>query len=404
LSSLQDPALDLEVKTSQEFYRLPKQINSEVLSAISDYYGNIRLARIRDYLEHPGQSDVDFLTDVYLKWVTSPEALLLKGTHTETGEIKLLGVKCSKRGNDVYNKRLDQKLSFLGDLKSEGFEFFGSADFTANKKVMSSALWVTLTFDSKLCSLDEAWMRIEKDWNSWITNLRNRYGQILALKFIQSFPGKKQGRRGAAFAYPHIHAVLLFKEAQFSVYPQLVEKNEVDDQASKEVSLRYRIHEKEALSDQGKWHSNIDVQALRTFKAISNYCRKYGQGTYNVVNGESQVNDEALLNCALGFFYHKQCYSASRDLQGELADLIEHMQLSIEHMQLSKSSGPKFQAMLDGSGAFSVWSWEAKGVRSWGELRKCGLDPPGDQFDIEDPDVFQKLVRRDYHRESWSID
>lgn len=397
MAVLQDPFLNSE--TSREFCELPKELNSDVLSAISDYYGNIRLARLKDYLEHLGQGDVDFLRDVYLKWVTSPEALLLKGTHTETGEIQLLGVKCSKRGNNVYNKRLDRKLAFLGDLKSEGFEFFGSADFTADKKIMSSALWVTLTFDCKICTLDQAWRRIEEDWNSWITNLRNRYGQILALKFIQAFPGKKQGKRGAAFAYPHIHAVLLFKEAQFSVYPQLVEKNDVDDQiqASKEVSLRYRIHEKEDLSDQGKWHSNIDVQALRTFKAISNYCRKYGQGTYNVVNDEGQVNDEALLNCSMGFFYHKQCYSASRDLQSELADLIKHM-------QLSKSSGPKFQARLDGSGAFSVWKWEAKGVRSWSELRKCGLDPPGDQFDIEDPDVFQKLVRRDYHRESWRID
>ena len=352
-----------------------KYVNSDVLSAISDYYGNIRLSKILNYLKHPDQNDVDFLTELYLKWVTSPEALLLKGTHTETGEEQLIGVKCSKRGNDVFNRRLDGKLAFLGDLKSEGFEFFGSADFTVNKKVMSSALWVTLTFDSKLCSLDEAWRRIEKDWNAWITNLRNRYGQIMALKFIQAFPGKKQGKRGAAFAFPHIHAVLLFKEAQFSVYPQLVEKNEVDDQiqSSKEVSLRYRIHEKEQLADQGKWHSHIDVQALRTFKAISNYCRKYGQGTYNVVNDEGLVNDEALLNCAMGFFYHKQSYSASRALQGELADLIESM-------QLSKSSGPKFQARLGPEGldgSFSVWKWEAKEVRSWSELRKCFFVPPG---------------------------
>lgn len=374
-----------------------KALNSEVLSAISDSYGNIRLAKIRDYLTHPGQSDVDFMQEIYQKWVTSPEALLLQGTNSSTGEKKTIGVKCSKRGNDVFNRRLDGKLSFLESLKSEGFEFFDSADFSVNKKVFSSALWVTLTFDSKICSLDDAWRRIEDDWNSWITNLRNRYGQIMALKFIQAFPGKKQGQRGKAFAYPHIHAVLLFKEAKFSVFPQLVEKNDVDDKVNHEVSLRYRIQEKEQLAEQGKWHSNIDVQALRTFKAVSNYCRKYGQGTYDVVNAEGQVNDEALLNCTMGFFYHKQSYSLSRDLRSELSDLIEHM-------RLSKSSGPKFQARIDGSGPFPVWIWESKGVRSWDELRKCGLDPTGDQFDIKDPDVFEKLVRRQYHRESWRVD
>jgi hypothetical protein len=374
-----------------------KTVNSEVISAISDSFGNIRLAKIRDYLEHPKQSDVDFMQEVYLKWVSSPEALILQGTNTSTGEKRMIGVKCSKRGNDVFNKRLDAKLSFLESLKSEGFEFFDSADFTANKKVFSSALWVTLTFDSKICSMDEAWKRIEDDWNSWITNLRNRYGQIMALKFIQAFPGKKQGKRGEAFAYPHIHAVLLFKEAKFSVYPQLVEKNNVDDKVNHEVSLRYRINEKNELVSQGKYHSNVDVQALRTFKSISNYCRKYGQGTYNVINDDGEVNDEALINCTMGFFYHKQSYSASRALQSELSDLIEHM-------RLSKSSNPKFQARLDGSGSFSVWDWESKGVRSWQELRKVGLDPPGDQFDILDADVFERLVRRDYHRESWRVD
>jgi hypothetical protein len=373
-----------------------KRLNSDVLASISDCYGNIRLARIRDYKEHPKQEDVDFLMEVYERWVTSPEALLLQGTHTETGEKRLIGVKCSKRGNDVFNKRLDKKLAFLSDLKSEGFEFFDSADFTLNKKVFSSALWVTLTFDSKICSLDDAWRRIEDDWNKYITNLRNKYGQIMALKFIQAFPGKKQGKRGLAFAYPHIHAVLLFKESKFSVYPQIVEKNEVDD-SMKEVSLRYRIHEKDEFVEQGKYHSNVDVQALRTFKSISNYCRKYGQGTYDVVSKEGEVNEEALINCTMGFFYHKQSYSASRALQSELSDLIRHM-------RISKGSDPKFQARLDGGAAFSVWSWEAKGVRSWSELRQVGLDPPGDQFDIEDADVFERLVRRDYKRERWTVD
>jgi hypothetical protein len=394
MEAVQEPyeGYDREVLSQSQ-----KTVNSEVLSAISDSFGNIRLAKIRDYLEHPKQSDVDFMQEVYLKWVSSPEALILKGTNTSTGEERMIGVKCSKRGNDVFNKRLDGKLSFLESLKSEGFELFDSADFTLDKKVFSSALWVTLTFDSKLCSMDEAWKRIEDDWNSWITNLRNRYGQIMALKFIQAFPGKKQGKRGEAFAYPHIHAVLLFKEAKFSVYPQLVEKNEVDEKVNHEVSLRYRINEKDELVSQGKYHSNVDVQALRTFKSISNYCRKYGQGTYNVINDDGEVNDEALINCTMGFFYHKQSYSASRALQGELSDLITQM-------RLSKSSNPRFQARLDGSGSFSVWKWESKGVRSWSELRKVGLDPPGDQFEINDPDVFEKLVRRDYHRESWRVD
>jgi len=390
-----DGELSFELDVEQKAYS--KQLNSDILSSISDSYGNIRLSRIRDYLTTPTQYDVDLMQEIYLKWVTSPEALLLQGINFETQEKRMIGVKCSKRGNNVFNRRLDKKLSFLEGLKSEGLEFFDSADFTANKRVFSSALWVTLTFDSKICSLDEAWRRIENDWNKFLTNLRNRYGKITPLKFIQAFPGKKQGKRGDAFAYPHIHAVLLFKEAKFSVYPQLVEKNDIDDdKVNREVSLRYRIHEKDDLVSQGKYHSNVDVQALRTFKSISNYCRKYGQGTFNVVNDDGQVNDEALINCTMGFFYHKQSYSVGRELQTELSDLITHM-------RLSKSSNPKFQARLDGGEAFSVWKWESKGVRSWSELLKVGLDPPGEQFDI-DADKFDRLVKRDYIRDRWGYD
>jgi hypothetical protein len=315
------------------------------------------------------------------------------GTNRETGETVRVGVKCSKRGNDVFNRRIDKKLAFLERLKQKGFELFSGADFTVNKKVSTSLLWVTLTYDSKRCSLDEAWRNIEGEFNLWITNLRNRYGKIDVLKFVQAFPGKKQGRKGEAFALAHLHMVLLFKETKFSVFPELTERKDGEDPKGKETAYRYRIHEKEELADQGAWHSHIDVQALRTFKAVSNYCRKYAQGTYEVVNGEGDVNDEALLNCTMGWFYRKQSYSCSRSLRSELSDLIRSLQ----------GSKALLQSTLDGSPSFPVWTRESKGVRSWGELRTCGLDPPGESFDI-DKDAFDKLVRRQYRRESWRVD
>lgn len=281
----------------------------------------------------PKQENVEFLASTFKMWVSSPEALLLQGTNFETGEVKRIGVKCSKRGNDVFNKRIDEKLSFLSQLRQDGIEFFEFADFTTEKAVKTQLLWVTLTWDPKLCSLDEAWKRCEADFNLWITNLRNKYGKICVLKFIQAFPDSK----GKAYGFPHFHMVLLFKEAQFGVFPHL----ERDGQDK--TVCRYRVSEKRELESQGNWHSFVDVQALRTFKAVSNYCRKYAQGTYNVVYEDGSSNNEALLNCAMAWYYRKQSYSLSGGFREEMHDLIK------SHMQGSKLK----QSRLDGRG--SVW-------------------------------------------------
>jgi hypothetical protein len=124
-----------------------------------------------------------------------------------------------------------------------------------------------------------------------------------------------------------------------------------------------------------------------------NYCRKYGQGTYDVVSESGEVNEEALLNCSMNWYYRKQSYSLSGGFHEALSDLIRLLQGS-----------KQLQSRIDGSEAFSEWKWECLGIRSAEELNKCGLDPPGWTFEIEDPNVWEKLVRRDYYRESWEID
>jgi hypothetical protein len=355
----------------------------DVLSAVTSRYGQVRLGRVRDYVERVDNQKLELLERIYKTWVLQDEWLLLQGTHFRTGEVQRAAVKCSKRGNDVFNRRLDRKLGFLSRLQLNKKDFFSLDDFTPHKRVMASWLWVTLTYDSKRCSLDEAWRTVSADFNRWITNLRNEYGRILVCKFVQAFPD----RSGKAYGYPHYHMILYFQDANFQVFPRW----ERAEDGSEE--LAFRIEEKEEVAAQGKWHSFIDVKALKSISAAVNYCRKYGQGTYDVVSAEGAVNEEAMVNCTMNWYFRKQTYALSRSFHGALSDLIRTLQGS-----------KTLQCCLDGSAAFSEWKWEFLGVRSLEELGKVGFAGPPWSFSVEDAEAWDRLVRRDYQRRSWEID
>lgn len=359
-----------------------RMLSRDILAAISTDYGQIRLGKFRDYQPQVDQENLDFTTDCFLQWVTQDEWLLLKGTHFETGEQRKVAVKCSKRGNDVYNKRLDDRFSFLHRYSYRKKDFFSLEDFKPQMKVMAQMFWFTLTYDSKRCSLQDAWLGISREWNLWITNMRNRYGRIQVLKFIQAFPGD-----GSARGYPHIHAVLLFQDANFQVKPHWDQKKDGSEE------LSFRMTEKYEVAAQGKWHSWVDIKALKSVSSAVNYCRAYGQGTFEVVSEEGEVNDEALMNCSMNWYFKKRSFSVSGKFRESLHDLIQTLRNS-----------KVFQCTLDGGAPIPIWKWEFLGVRSREELEKCGLDPPGWALEIEDPDAWEKIVRREYYRERWRID
>jgi len=191
------------------------------------------------------QDDDELLESMYVYWRDLPEFMVLRSQmvnpRTYASEWSYVAVKCSKRGNDVYRQRVKRRLDWLAS--SENVEFFNVQDCTTEKKVFSSALWLTLTYDIKRCSRLEAIENIGKEWNGFLSALRQKYGKVSVLR---TWECSEKG-------YPHIHAVLLFKEAKFSVFPHLSE-----DQDGKE-KLTFRIKEKDAIAS--LWHSHVDAQA-----------------------------------------------------------------------------------------------------------------------------------------------
>ena len=333
-------------------------LGPEILKGIVDKFGHPRLSVARDYFLPLTQDMLELLKKVFVFWQSYAEYMLLMGENVQTGETLRLAVKCSKRGNDVFARRLDRKLGFFKAVENVKL-------FTVNEAYAGTAetnlLWVTLTYDSKRCSLDDAWLNCMDEFNKFITNLRNKYGKIDVLKFPQPFDDSN----GEAYGYPHYHLILLFHEATFKVVPRLEQNNDG------EWSLVYRIEQKDEFKSQGKWHSFSDVKALSSVGAVVNYCRKYAQ---NVCYGSS---DKAILTAGVLWLYRKQTFSMSSGFRENFAEFIRAM-------HDSKTSN--MQKTLDGE-EFLVWVWRYYGIRS-----ALDVGAKGEWVVSLNADQFQRLI------------
>lgn len=301
-----------------------------------------RLKTARGYFYDLNQDEIPLLVESFLEWRDYDECILLWGKNRldPSKPDRWKAFKCSKRGNDVFAKRLDDKLGFLNQLPDK--QFFNISDFKPGVKVHARLLWVTLTYDSKRCSLGFAWKNIMKEFNLWITRLRQHYGKIWYFWFIQAFPNEN----GKGYGYPHLHIALLFEGKDdgdfkgFEVFPRM------ENNRDGELGLVYRIQEKDEFHDVGNWHSFTDVKAISSMKGLLKYCRIHSQ---HVAYGDS---DEAVLNCALSWLYKKHTYSVSGSFRSALR----------VHFSLRISKGV-FQKTLEG-GMISEWDWKFLGVFS----------------------------------------
>ena len=305
-----------------------------------------RLSLARRYFGFINPEDIEFLMVLYSRWVNYDEYGVCWAKNIITDEDQYWGVKCSKRGNDVYSKRLDSKLGFLKTDES-CFDPLKYDDLPSDAS--SNILWVTLTYDAKRCSLDAAWRNISHDFNLWITNIRNKYGHVSCCAFPQAFPGSG----GSAYGYPHLHVVMMFDDVKFHVFKRLETNRDGN------LDIVYRIKEKDELHEQGKWHSFIDVKAISSMGAVWSYAKKH---CYNAAFGSS---DAATLNNTIMWFYRKKSFNISRDFRSRYTEFIRTMH----------SSKPDYQQTLDGQ-RLNEWKITWLGVFDLRELKLDGDKPP----------------------------
>ena len=272
----------------------------------------IRLNPIRDRF-NGGVIDADEVIRTYSRWVSEDEYLLLQ--RIEYGLSykasvdwvpEYIAVKCSKRGNDVYQQRVSNSLSTLRKNLPDR-TFFNENDRELQRKIRTKLVSVTLTYDTKRCSLQEAWERIGKEFDQWMKTLRKEFGGI---SIFRTWEAHKNG-------YPHVHAILLFHDSDFAVFRH---------------KSSFRVSKKARFSHH--WHSNIDVQAIANLKTAVSYLIKYIT--------KELFSEKATLTRAMLWVFKKRCFSLSKDFVSKLARLDLVTMHNSPQRTLTRGSAGKF--------------------------------------------------------------
>jgi hypothetical protein len=241
----------------------------------------------------------------YEEWVSEDVYMIFTKWNRKKWKNDVYAVKCSKRGNDVYRSRVESRFRGLTRY-SEDIVFFN----TKNRgRKETSALWVTLTYDTKRCLYGKAWENIGVEFNGFMSYLRRNFGKISSCRVFEAFEN----------GHPHIHCILIFKEHTFSVF--------------RDSKNQFRIREKEVIA-QG-WHSNVDVKAMSSIGGGLSYLKKYLLKGIDVEKADSK----GLKTLALCWAYRKRAFSVSGQFRKALTDLIT---------DLHNSNKPLVQVTLTG--------------------------------------------------------
>jgi len=272
----------------------------------------VRLGPVRNSLFNwgvDGATLVNYASMKYVEWVHQTEYLVFGRYNPFKGYKEFKAVKASKRGNDVYAKRVHDRFSKVMDLPN--IRFFNYKDRSRSHK--TRAFFITLEYNANNLTIGEAWNNVGVDYNRFLANIRNNYGEISVVRVWESH---KSG-------YPHIHAIILFKEAEFTAF---------------HYNGIWRIREKRDI--EAYWpHGFSDIEALSSTLGGLHYVSKYLKKLHGagVIDGHQEPNpyaDEAglsglpsrasLLTLSLMWIFRKRAFSIS----GNWADVIEGMHFS----------------------------------------------------------------------------
>ena len=258
------------------------------------------------YLRNLAERDVYDFEDIiekYEAWVLDHRYMVMshlrEAWKTDAGEYEYLAVKCAKRGNDVYVSRVDSRLYDLGFRVP-------NMDFDFEKYPYTNILFVTLTYDTKLCSFDVAWKNIATEFNLWKANIRKKFGDFSVFRCFEAFEN----------GHPHIHLIAVFKEQYFKVFK------------SYEQGKDGKMHKVWLVTDkeffEPYWHSWTKIKAVYNLKAGLNYLTKYIMKC-----AEYQHDDnKGKITLAMCWVFRKKAFYVSGQFRQALSDLIGYLCIS----------------------------------------------------------------------------
>jgi hypothetical protein len=225
-------------------------------------------------------------------------------------------MKASKRGNDVYIRQVQDKLKPL--TEKEPLQFFSTErNDNRSRKRHTNVLYMTGTVDPDKFTISDSWLDFGKWWNTFVTNLRNQFGNV---EYIRAWQSQKNG-------YPHWHAIV-YLPFDFSVVPWMEKDNKGKDRLTWRVSSVQKLHKGDKLTVRQRlksaWsnYGNLDIIAVsdlkETFKDMLKYITRELEG------GESDLTN------AMVWYFGKQAYSITKGFEkalwGENVDCIDRQQ------------------------------------------------------------------------------
>jgi hypothetical protein len=266
----------------------------------------VSLAGYLRELAEKGIFDIHDIVRKYESWVLEDRYMVMAHEReawvSDAGEMEYIALKCAKRGNDVYVSRVASRLYGIGRNVPDIQHNFRENPFT-------SMLFVTLTYDTKLCSFSEAWKRIGVEFNLYRANLRKKYGKFSVMRTWESYEN----------GYPHVHAILIFEKKRFRVFPSY------EQNRKGELKLVWRIHEKEEFEPY--WHSWQDINAVYNVRGGLNYLKKYilkcAEYSHDDKKGKQTL--------AMCWVFRKKAFYVSGQFRKALSDLITSLCSSKTH-------------------------------------------------------------------------
>ena len=233
---------------------------------------------------------LDQIVEQYKVWASEDLYMIFTKWNKKKWKNDVFAVKCAKRGNDVYRHRVESRFRRMVRM-AQDMVFFNRK---ARGAKATRALWVTLTFDTKLCSLIDAWENIGSEFNVFMARVRRQFGKVSSCRVFESFEN----------GYPHIHCILLF-EREFSVF--------------RDRKGNFRVREKHKIAE--AWHSNVDVKAMSSLAGGFAYLKKYLLKGIDFENADSK----GLKTLALCWIFRKRAFSVSGQFRKALTDLISYL-------------------------------------------------------------------------------
>ena len=243
--------------------------------------------------------EIGELIPLYTEWRDQAEYLPLRLTYDD-GVQKWNFMKIAKRGNDVYVNNVKKAFAPFTDPNNKNFQqqiWFDPNIFGSKRTHM---LYVTLEYNSSDYGLCESWFKIGSHFNSFITNLRNKFKDDNVV-FLRGWHAHQSG-------YPHPHVMIYFKDTEFST---VLHKGVWRLSRAKRVPGAKQTIKQDIASC---WdHGFVDIRCISDTKKAFKDLAKYTLNDFGFGKIDQLTKGKCDLTNTLLWYFGKQSYGLSKD-------------------------------------------------------------------------------------------